>query len=166
LSRDIVVGPSNSGDLHAYPSNCGFGCIDRRACRSAARDREGAILPPLLAVSPVLAVLPGGRRPRHRRDDRRRAVRGADGAALLLRLLRAALLPTAVLHAGILRAAELLRAALNLAMPIQNCGIRRSDKLLGEGNGAAMAPFDDILNGGNVVTRVLVGVGARWSFGR
>jgi hypothetical protein len=29
-----------------------------------------------------------------------------------------------------------------------------------------MAPFDDILNGGNVVTRVLVGVGARWSFGR
>src|SRR5271166_5251850 len=47
-----------------------------------------------LAVSAAFAA---GLHRRHRRDDRHRAVRGAHGAALLLRLLRAALLPAAAL---------------------------------------------------------------------
>jgi len=53
----------------------------------------------LLAVSTVLAVLRGGRRRRHRRDDRHRAVpRNHGRATLLLRaavLLRATLSPPA-----------------------------------------------------------------------
>ena len=113
-------GPFHRGDPHAYPPNRGFGRVRRRARRSAGRECRGAILSslssPVLAVSAVLAVLRGGRRNRYRRVGRRRAVRGADGAALLLRLLRAALLPAAaLLRAGIPGAAELLRAALRIA---------------------------------------------------
>src|SRR5438132_5824795 len=99
---------SNPGDADAYPPNSGFCCVRRRARRSAAGDRQGAILSSLFAVSAVLAVLRSGCHCRHRRDDRHRAVRGARGAALLLRIL-----PAALLRAGILRAAVLLRAPLS-----------------------------------------------------
>jgi hypothetical protein len=59
----------------------------------------------LLAVSAVLAVLRGGCRRRHRRDDRHRAGPGAHGGAALL------------LRAGILRTAVLLWATLNYYGP-------------------------------------------------
>jgi hypothetical protein len=90
---------------HAYPPNCDFGSVRRRARHSAALDRRGATLCPLLAASTVLADLRGGRRLRYRHDNHHRAAPSAQGdAVLLLQVLRAALrLPTA----DLLRAAEL-----------------------------------------------------------
>ena len=62
--------------------------------------------PPCSPFPLFLAVLPGGRHRRYRRDDRHRAICGAHGAALLLRLLRATLLSAAALSCGgILRVA-------------------------------------------------------------
>src|SRR5271166_1762172 len=112
----MVIGPAPPGGTHAYPPNCGFGRVRRRARRCATRDRKGAILlSALLAISAVLAVLRGGRRRRHRRDDRHRAVRGARRTALLLlRLLRVAAAP---LRAATLRAL-LLRTALSPPLPV------------------------------------------------
>src|SRR5271165_7207533 len=101
-----------AGRPHAYPPNCDFGSVRRRARRSAAPDRRGAIEPPaiqspailsaLLAVATGVAVLRGGRRARYRRNNRHRAD-PADHGGAALRLLRAALL----------RAAELLRGTLS-----------------------------------------------------
>jgi hypothetical protein len=95
----------------AYPPNCDFGSVRRRARRSAALGRQSAILSSLLAASTVLADLRGGRRSRYRHDNHHRSAPSAHGgAALLLRVLRAvALLPTA----GLLRAAELFWATLS-----------------------------------------------------
>src|SRR5271168_2530365 len=100
-----------AGRPHAYPPNCDFGSICRRARHSAALGHQGAILSPVLAASTVLADLRGGRRSRYRHDNHHRAAPSAHGgAALLLQLLRAAArLPTA----GLLRAAELLWATLS-----------------------------------------------------
>ena len=103
------------GDSHAYTPKHDFGRIRRRACLSAALDRQRAILPAVLAVSVVLAVLRGGCRRRHRCDDRHRAILGAyrrPAALLLLRLSRAALLSaTELLSARVLRAAGILLRA-------------------------------------------------------
>ena len=79
-------------------------------CRSL--DRQRAILSPVLAISVVLAVLRGGCRRRHRRDDRHCTVLGAHksaAAVLKLRLLRAVLLSaTELLPSRVLCAADLL----------------------------------------------------------
>src|SRR5271157_5226650 len=100
-----------AGRPHAYPPNCDFGSVRRRARYSAALGRQGARLSPLLAGSTVLAVMHGGRRNRYRHDTRHCAAPSAHGgAALLLRVLRAAArLPTA----GLLRAGELFWATLS-----------------------------------------------------
>ncbi len=84
-----------------------------------------AILSALLAVSTGMAVLRGGGRARYRRNNRHRADLAADGGTAL-RLLRAALLPTAALPtaalspttgvlpaAGVLPAVELFWATLS-----------------------------------------------------
>jgi putative SOS response-associated peptidase YedK len=65
----------------------GNGSVRHRAYRSAARDREGAILSAaVLAVSAGLAVLRRGRRSWYCRDDRHGGDPGAHGCtALLLR---------------------------------------------------------------------------------
>src|SRR5271166_1441627 len=95
-----------AGRPHAYPPNCDFGNVRRRARYSAALGRQGARLSPLLAGSTVLAVIRGGRRNRYRHDTRHCAAPSAHGAA--------ARLPTAgLLRAGILRAAELFWATLS-----------------------------------------------------
>src|SRR5271169_1263928 len=89
-----------AGRPHAYPPNCDFGSVRRRARRSAAPDRRGAIEPPaiqspailsaLLAVATGVAVLRGGRRARYRRNNRHRAD-PADHGGAALRLLRGAI---------------------------------------------------------------------------
>jgi hypothetical protein len=112
LAAVAALAGSSLGDSHAYPPKYDFGRVRPRACLSDALDRQRAILFPVLAISVVLAVLRGGCRGRHRRDDRHRTVLGAHRSAaalLLLRLLRAALLSAIeLLPARVLFAADLL----------------------------------------------------------
>jgi hypothetical protein len=84
---------------------------------SAAKAQD---YPPQLAVCTVLADLRSGRRTRYRHDNHQRAAPSDhEGAALLLRVLRAAArLPIAGLSgAGKLRTAELFWATLSPPVP-------------------------------------------------